>query len=399
MPIVLRGGRVIAAGGREIFERGIVVVDGTVMAAVGDEREVPSPVGSPEIIDVKGRTISPGLIDAHAHVSSFTAAEAEAGITPRTVTEAVVRGVANLRRATLSGITTLRDLGCKHGGIFALRRATASGELLGPRLVCAGAAIAMTGGHGYDSVAEEADGPDGVRALTRRQLKLGADVIKVMASGGAGTPGERVVDGQLTVEEIAAAVDEAHKKGKVVASHAANVESVLASLRAGVDTIEHGLIMNEVCIDGLVENGRYYVPTLEIYERIVRYGTTVFARHQVEKSAQVVGPHREAFQMALKAGVKIAAGTDSGMQTWPLGDIALELERMVEFGMTPLSAIEAATHNAADALGMLDQIGTLEVGKLADLIVVDGNPLEDIGALRNVWLVMKGGTIQKAPTA
>ncbi len=395
MATVLRGGRVIPAGTNAVVDRGVVVIEDGVISAVGEEGSFALPGAVDDLIDVKGRTILPGLIDAHAHVSAMTDAEAEAGGDARTVTEAVLRAVRNLQRATSFGVTTVRDVGCKHTGIFALRRATEKGELVGPRIFCSGAAIAMTGGHGYNSISLEADGPDGVRALAREQLKLGADLVKVMASGGAGTPGERVADCQLTVVEMAAAADEAHKKGKLAASHAANVQSVLDSIEAGIDTIEHGLIMDEFCVRKLAETGRYYIPTLEVYERVVRCGVKVFLPYVVAKAEGVIGPHREAFKAALRAGVKIAAGTDSGMHTWPLGDIGLELQRMVELGMSPMAAIEAATHCAAEAIDVSDRIGTLQVGKAADVIVVDGNPLDDIAALREVWLVMKDGVIQK----
>jgi imidazolonepropionase-like amidohydrolase len=394
MATVIRGGRVITVGDLGVIQQGVVVVDGSRITAVGPEKEVAVPKGTAQEIDVKGRTILPGMIDMHTHVCPFTDAETREGINARTVTESVVRAIENLRRTTAAGITTVRDMGCKHAGIFALRRAIDAGERVGPRILPCGAAIAMTGGHGYNSVADEADGPEACRALARQQLRLGADVIKIMASGGAGTWGERVVDSQLTVAEIAAAVEEAHKKGKTAAAHATYIDSVLDSLSAGIDTIEHGLILNDACIQKMLKLKRYYVPTLEAYERIVRLGEKVYPPYFVPKAEMVVGPHKESFQLALKTGVKMAAGTDSGGHFWPMGDMALELERMVEFGMAPMAALEAATRNAADAIQRLDQFGTLEPGKLADLIVVDGNPLDDMTAMRNVWMVMREGKVQ-----
>jgi imidazolonepropionase-like amidohydrolase len=394
MAIVIRGGRMITAGKLGVIEKGVIVVDGGRITAVGPEKEVEIPKDAAQVIDVKGRTLLPGLIDMHAHSCPFTDAETKEGINARTVTESVMRAMENLRRTTAAGITTIRDMGSKHTGIFALRRAIDAGERVGPRMLLSGAGIAMTGGHGYNSVADEADGPDACRALARQQLRLGADVVKLMASGGAGTWGERVVDSQLTVAEMAAAVEEAHKKGKTSASHATYIDSVIDSLNAGIDTIEHGLILNDTCIQMMLKLDRYLVPTLEAYERIVRLGTKVYPPYFVPKAEMVVGPHKESFQLALKAGVKMAAGTDAGGHFWPMGDMALELERMVEFGMAPMAAIETATRNAADALKMFDRLGTLEAGKLADILVVDGNPLDDMKALRHPWLVMKEGTIQ-----
>ena len=394
MAIVLRGGRVITGSDQGVFENGTVVIDNGRITAVGAANEVEDPQGTFETINVKGRTILPGLIDMHTHVCPFTDAETREGINASTVTKSLLRAMENIRRSTASGVTTVRDMGAKHTGIFALQQAIDAGQIVGPRMLPAGAAIAMTGGHGYNSVANEADGPEAVRALAREQLMHGAECIKVMATGGAGTPGERVNDSQLTIEEMAAAIDEAHKKGKTTASHATYPQGVLDSLEAGVDTIEHGLYLDDASIQKLLETGRYFVPTLEAYERIVRLGTTVYPAYFVPKGEMVVGPHKESFQRAIEAGVKIAAGTDAGGHFWPLGDIALELERMVEFGLSSEQAIYAATRNAADALQRLESLGTLEVGKIADVIVVDGDPLSDISALQNVSLVMKDGQVQ-----
>jgi imidazolonepropionase-like amidohydrolase len=394
MATVLRGGRVITVGDQGVIENGVVVIEGSRITAVGPAGEVVEPQGTVESIDVEGRTILPGLIDMHTHICPFTDAETREGINASTVTWSLLRAMENIRRSTAAGVTTVRDLGAKHSGIFALRQAIDAGQLVGPRILPAGAAIAMSGGHGYNSVADEADGPDAVRALAREQLKQGAECIKVMATGGAGTPGERVTDSQLTVEEMAAAIDEAHKKGKTAASHATYPQGVIDSIDAGVDTIEHGLYLDDASIQKMVETGRYFVPTLEAYERIVRLGTTVYPAYFVPKGEMVVGPHKESFQKAVEAGVKIAAGTDAGGHFWPLGDIALELERMVEFGLDTEQAIFAATRNAADALKLLDSLGTLEAGKIADVLIVDGNPLQDITALQNVQLVLKDGQVQ-----
>ena len=391
-----------SVGTEGVFDRGVVVIDDGRIVAVGPEGEVAVPNDADETIDVRGRTIMPGMIDMHTHVIHWTFRGQSSSILRRdpladidAITMSLVQASENIRRLTVSGVTSVRDVGAPHAGIFSLRRAIDGGKLRGPRIFPAGAAITMTGGHGYASVSEEADGIDEVRKVARQQLKLGAELIKVMATGGAGTPGEEITDSQLSAEEMAVAIDEAHKKGKTAAAHATNPPGVLNALQAGVDSIEHGLILDDACIRKLKETGAYLTPTLEVYQRLANMDTTPSSPlfYMTRKGQEAVGPHRESFQRAVAAGVPIAAATDAGGSWWLLGDLAYELERMVEYGMKPLDAIRTATRNAADLLKKLDHLGTLEAGKLADVVVLEGNPLSDITALRHVALVMKGGEV------
>jgi imidazolonepropionase-like amidohydrolase len=405
MTIVLEGGRVITAaeGADAVLERGVLVIRDGRIADVGPAGEVEIPADVQEVIDVKGRTIMPGMIDAHTHVIHWTHRGSklagrgnESGADIDTITMSLLQALENIRRLTESGVTAVRDVGSPHAGIFSLRRAIDNGDLRGPRILASGSAITMTGGHGYGTVSKEADGVDEVRKIAREQLKLGADVIKVMATGGAGTPGEEITDSQLSSAEMAVAAEEAHNKGKTAAAHATYPRGVLAALDAGIDTIEHGIILDDACIQRLLETKAYLVPTLEVYARLASMDASPSSPfgYMARKGQGAIGPHRESFQMAVKAGVPIVAATDAGGSWWLLGDLAYELERMVSYGLTPLEAIKTATSNAAAALRKDDQFGTLETGKLADVVVVEGDPLADITALRHISLVMKGGDIQ-----
>jgi imidazolonepropionase-like amidohydrolase len=241
-------------------------------------------------------------------------------------------------------------------------------------------------------VAVEADGPDAVRRLVRLQLKRGAQCIKLMATGGAGTAGERVHDLQMTVEEMRAGVEEAHKKGFGTLAHVTTTEGVLLALEAGVDCIEHGLLLDEPAVTAMAARGTYYDPTMEAYERIVRLGTAAgYYEYMIGKAASVLDGHRRSLRLALAVGVKVVAGTDAGGHFWRLGDMAHELARMVECGMTPAQSLVAATRTGAECLGLSDDVGSLQSGRWGDVLVVDGNPLDDIQALERVWAVFKGG--------
>jgi imidazolonepropionase-like amidohydrolase len=393
MATVIEGGRLFTAVDETIIEKGIVVIgdDGRIVAA-GEAGTIKAPAGSHRI-DASGGTILPGLIDMHAHVLAGTDAESREGLTVNTITDQTIRALDNARWCVLAGITTVRDAGARSNGIFRIKKAIDEGSAVGPRIFASGQAIAMTGGHGWNGVAVEADGADEVRKVSRQQLKSGAECVKLMATGGAGTAGERVDDLQLTVDEMRAACEEAHKKGKHVFAHVTNSQGTIEAIEAGVDSIEHGLIQNDEAIDAMVSSGAYLCPTLEAYERIVRLGPSAgYYDYMVPKALSVLEPHRESFKRALNAGVKIIAGTDAGGHFWPLGDLADEIARQVEFGMSEQASIISATRTAAECLGLADQVGSLALGSWGDVLVVGGNPFEDIGALKNPIAVIKGGT-------
>jgi len=401
MAIVIENGRIFPATEAGMIDQGVVVIgdDGRI-SAVGRRSDVSVPRGA-ERWSAEGRTVVPGLIDMHAHILSGTDAEAREGLNARTVTDQTLRAVNNAHGCIHYGITTVRDAGARSDGIFRIKHAIDQGSLLGPRIFPCGQAIAMSGGHGWNGVAVEADGPDEVRKAARQQLKAGALCIKLMATGGAGTAGERINDLQLTVEEMRAGAEEAHKKGRHVLAHVTNSEGVLNATAAGVDSIEHGLILNGEAVSAMAQHGVYLCPTLEAYERIVRLGPRAgYYEYMVPKAASVLDPHRASFQLALRAGIKIVAGTDAGGHFWPLGDLADELERMVESGMTPEAALVSATRTAAECLGWQEDVGTLQIGRWGDVVIVDGDPTDEIAAIKRVHAVFKGGRlVHRAPDA
>jgi imidazolonepropionase-like amidohydrolase len=292
--------------------------------------------------------------------------------------------------ALRAGITGIRILGEDHYVDVAWKRAFDAGVFVGPRLFVCGRAMCITGGHGHGTLGSvEVDGPYEMRKAVREQLKQGADQIKLMVTGGVMTAGEGMQESQFLLDEIQAATQVAHQKGKRVCVHAWGTAGIKTAIRGGVDSIEHGLLDDEA-VEMMVENGVFYVPTLNVTqdeEQIFGGGMPDF---MVEKALGSAKAHLEGFQKALKAGVKIACGADSS----PVADFTLsEIEHLVRAGMGEMEALIAATRTSADLCGVVDRMGTVKVGKLADLIVVSASPLEDISSIRKLKLVLKGGKL------
>ncbi|HEX8600019.1 MAG TPA: amidohydrolase family protein, partial [Chloroflexia bacterium] len=294
-----------------------------------------------------------------------------------------------------AGITTARDLGGYEYVEMALRDAFAAGDWPGPRLLCAGKVLTMTGGHGWP-IGMEVDGPDEVRKGARENLKNGADCLKIMATGGVLTPGVEPGAQQLGEEEIRAGVEEAHKVGKLIATHAQGTEGIKAALRAGIDTVEHGIFLDDEAIQMMVERGVVFVPTLAAPYQIVEAGEEKgIPAYALEKSRRVLQAHSRSFEWAVSAGVTIAAGNDGGTPFNPSHDLVTELRLMMEHGLNTLGAIRAATLGSAKALGLSEEIGTVQAGKWADLLVLDegADPIADISSLSMVWMVVKQGKV------
>jgi imidazolonepropionase-like amidohydrolase len=307
-----------------------------------------------------------------------------------------LRGSSNARTLLEYGFTTVRNCGSSHGVDLALRAAIERGYVRGPRLLAAGACVTMTGGHGW-MMGREVNGADEARKAAREQLKAGVDLIKIMATGGVMTPGVEPGSAQLTVEEMRAAVEEAHKAGRKTATHAQGTQGIKNAILAGLDSIEHGIFLDEEVVGMMVERGVALVPTLAAPYHIVRGGTEAgIPEYAVEKSKRVIDAHNASFKLALKAGVTIAMGTDCGTPLNQPGLNALELELMVKAGMTPLEALVASTSVAAKVCDR-PQLGALSKGLLADILVVDGNVSQDVTLLQkkgNVKLVVKDGVTE-----
>jgi imidazolonepropionase-like amidohydrolase len=395
---LIRNATLIDGLGGEPRRDWAVAVEGDRIAWVGPSAQAPAFEPS-AVIDARGRSLLPGLINCHVHLCNDGSADLFGQVLNDSVPIATIRSVLNARLTLLAGITTVRDCGAANQIAIEIGKAVDRGLIDGPRVRAAGRVVTMTGGHGH-FIGREADGPDEVRKAVRAEIKGGANFIKLMATGGVLTPGVDPTQTAFSVEELAAGVDEAHKAGRPAASHAIGNGGIKNALKAGIDSVEHGFYLDDEAVNLALKQGSFVVPTLIAVDQIVNNGPSGgIPDWVVRKAASESGHHRESFVMAVKSGVKIAAGTDAGTPFNPHGDLALELAKMVEFGLPPMLALVAATSNAARLLRMDDQIGSIEKGKLADLILVDGDPTQDIGVMRRPSLVMKSGTIVRDDVA
>jgi imidazolonepropionase-like amidohydrolase len=379
--------------GRSVKRRAGVLVSDGVIEWVGAHTRAPKAARSAEHVEGRGKTLAPGLVDCHVHLcydgSADFAAEARALTSDAVAALKVLRNAeANLR----AGVTTVRDLGGRNSSVCDVAAAVARGEIRGPRILAAGRALTITGGHGGSvGFAREVDGPDGLRLAVREEIKGGATAIKLVATGGVLTPGITAAFTAFTQEELDAAVDEAHSWGRVVAAHAIGPEGIVRAVRAGVDSIEHGSMMDPPGARLMRERGTFHVPTISALRGIVDHADEVPA-YAVDKARAVMDLAREAFRRTVRAGVRIACGTDAGTPFNPHGNATEELVRMVEWGMTPLQAMRSATSSAAELLRLPD-VGAVRAGAVADLVLYDADPLERIDIVRKPSAVWRAGEL------
>jgi imidazolonepropionase-like amidohydrolase len=391
-PIAIRSVRVIEGTGQTI-ERATVVIRGTTIAAVGSGRDLSIPLGATKI-DGRGLTLLPGLIDCHVHLCLGAEPDVIDAITKETPALTLLKSSRSARQTLEAGFTTVRDVGSRDHSIFALQQAIGDGLVPGPRIVGAGLAICMIGGHAR-FIGQEVEGVHQVRAAVRAQISAGAAVIKVIASGGVLTPGTSPDQAQMTVEELQAAVEEAQRAGRKVAAHAHGSSGMKNAVRAGVHSIEHATLMDEEAAIMMKQQGVFMVPTLSALATTAacRLGCGVPDSAR-DKAKAMTKRHARSFKNALRHGIQIAMGTDAGTPFNFHGENAQELERMVAFGMTPMEAIMASTSAAARLIGIHDSVGTIEKGKQADLLLIAGNPLKRISLFRDrdrIAGVMQGG--------
>ncbi|HHV38740.1 MAG TPA: amidohydrolase family protein [Tepidimicrobium sp.] len=389
-----KGFTMIDGTGKEPISNAWFLVKGQTLVKIGQGDELPSTEGV-NVVNLNGKVVMPGLINSHVHITMEPVGDPFSLILSESLPKTTLRGVANLKKHLLAGTTYFRDLGA-HGGIdLALRDSVKAGLIEGPEFLVSCEVVTMTGGHGWP-MGREADGPDETRKAAREQLKAGADVVKIMATGGVMTEGVEPGSPQLSKEEMEAAVIEAHKAGKKTASHAQGTEGIKNAILAGIDSIEHGIFLDDEAIEMMVERGTYLVPTLVAPYFIVEYGVEAGVPKQaVDKSEMVMGSHMDSFRRAYEAGVKIAMGTDAGTP-FNFHDAAPhELKLMMDCGMTAMDALVSSTKTSAELLGIDDKYGTLEEGKFADFLVLDENPLENLDTLFNINSVYKLGKLVK----
>jgi imidazolonepropionase-like amidohydrolase len=403
--LFVQAGRLLAdpATGKVETAKTLVLENGKVARIV--DGYVSEPGG--KVVDLKDSFVLPGLIDSHVHLTGQQGPNSRLNAVTQSPADEAMVGAGYARKTLMAGFTTVADLGANNQAIFALRDGIRRGDAPGPRIIAAGEAVSIHGGHGdVNGFSEDVmhvlrptsvcSGADDCRRAVREQVWLGADIIKIMATGGVLSNTAAGLNQQFSDDELKAIVDAAHRMGRKVTAHAHGVDGINSFLKAGGDSIEHGTYLDGESIALFKKNGAYLIPTLmagDFVYRIASGPNNFFTPAQTAKALEA-GPKMLAMaRRAHEGGVKIAFGTDTGVSAH--GDNAGEFALLVKAGLSPLEAIQAATVNAADHLSLSAEIGSLAPGKAADLIAVKGDPLSDVTVLRNVTSVIKGGVVYK----
>lgn len=407
-PIALVGGTLVDGSGKEPIKDAVVVIIDNAISQVGRRKEITLPQKC-HVLDVAGKTLMPGMMDLHVHlgIGEGDSVVPAAGLAPGLGEPLALRGIrafTHARRALEMGFTTLRDVGDFGGHVAVSVRNAVKAEIVeGPRILVCGEVLTTTGGHvdftvpwlkRPDGGQNTADGVEGVLKAVRRQIRMKCDWIKFFASGSAMDPENKQ---EFNDDELKALIEEAHTKEKPVCAHCGIASGTLAAVKAGLDSVEHGMDLTEEILDLMIQMGTYLVPTINGLDLLTTSGAgSGLPAFYVERLRALLAGHVQSFQRALEAGVKIACGSDAGFNAIRHGNSAVELEYLVKYGMTPMQAIVTATSSSAAALRLGDKLGTIEPGKLADIVVIDGNPLADIKVLQDktkILLVMKEGSI------
>ncbi len=398
-PVYVQAGRLLAdpATGKVETNKTVVIDNGRVV------RIEDGFTGTGNVVDLKDSFVLPGLIDSHVHLTSQQGPTSRLDEVTQSSAEQAMVGARYAKKTLKAGFTTVADLGGENQAIFALRKATANGDVPGPRIIAAGSAVSVHGGHGDVNGFNEdvmhvlrpesvCSGVEDCRRAVREQVWKGADIIKITATGGVLSNTAAGLAQQFQEDELASIVESAHRMGRQVTAHAHGVDGINAFLKAGGDSIEHGTYLDDASIALFKKNGAYLVPTLMAGDFVARIASGPNNFFTPAQSAKALEAGPKMLDMARKAhngGVKIAFGTDSGVSAH--GDNAGEFALLVKAGLTPLEAIQTATVNAAAHFKMSNEIGSLTPGKAGDLIAVKGDPLKDVTVLQNVSFVMKGG--------
>jgi len=400
----VRAGHLLDVRTGKLLTDQLVTIAGDTIASIGPApATMPAPSADTEVLDLSRYTIVPGLIDAHTHLTSAPEYVGVKGLT-LSVPRRALLGARNARATLEAGFTTVRDVG-DFGGYadVALRDAIDAGDVPGPHMIVSGPPLSITGGHcdvnelPFQWHAESDGVADGIPAIlhkVRENVKYGATVIKVCATGGVLSKGDDPRTPQYSLDEMRAIVADAHRLGRKVAAHAHGGDGIKWAVEAGVDSIEHGTYIDDEAIAMMKKRGTYLVPTLYLGDWLLENAERIHLPDYALAKARVVLPEaRKNLGRAFRAGVKVALGTDAAV--YPHGLNARELAVYVKLGMTPVQAIQSATVAAADLLGWTDKVGTLDAGKWADLVAVEGDPTKDVTVLEHPTLVMKGGRVYR----
>jgi imidazolonepropionase-like amidohydrolase len=400
--LLLADVRLVDGTGAPPVEQVAVLIEGKRIAAVGPEEALDLPTEDVERVDLAGMTLLPGLIDCHVHIFGDPDPTSKPYTGPYVMGRNILRGAKHARQTLEAGFTTIQDMMSPNEQIFPLRESIAAEETVGSRIMAAGKCITITGGHGTQygpGNAIEADGPEEVFKAVRQQIRAGADVIKVMATRPAFSPPFRGREA-YQVEELEPGVAEAHRAGLRVCAHAHSIATgIRNAVLAGVDSVEHGSPTDDDLLELMAERGTFLVPTLSVsagFEECIELGTLPYAPEVIEVERRLAAAARRTVARARELGVPIALGSDAAMPHVWHGGNAREIELLVDHGLTPMEAIVAGTRAAAENLGRADDLGTVETGKLADLVAVAGDPLADIRVLQDkerIQLVVLEGRI------
>jgi imidazolonepropionase-like amidohydrolase len=399
--VAIKAGRFIDVVDERVLTDQVVLIEGDRIAKVGPARSVGVPDDA-RVIDLSGYTVMPGFVDTHTHVTGDPTISYYDSYNISAPREAVL-GVMNARRTLLAGFTTIRNVGASGFSDVALREGIERGDVMGPRIFASGPAIGITGGHcDENNLAPEfnysaegvADGVDAVRKMVRRNIKYGADLIKYCGTGGVFSKGDTPGAPQFTFEEAKAIVDEAHSMGRTVAVHAHGAEGIKIAIRAGADSIEHASLVDDEGIRMAARAGTVF--SMDIYN--TDYTQAEGAKNDtpeeyLQKDRDIGEIQRENFRKAARAGVKMSYGTDAGV--YPNGDNAKQFAIMIRYGMTPMKAVVAATQTGAEVLKKDKDFGAIETGRFADIIAVEGDPLQDVSLLERMRFVMKEGAVYR----
>lgn len=402
MKTVLLCGKLFTAVDETVRDHMAVIIEGNKIVEVAPIAE--SYGEGYEVIDLKSKFVMPGIIDAHIHSNSMGKATSDDRYM-LSIGDYTLNSLVNVQADLMAGFTTIRDLGSTGFSDIAVKKAIESGRVWGPRMVVCGSGIGSTGGHSDShfnpSVITDLfniiDSPDAGRKAARMNIKYGADVIKIMATGGVLSFGDEPGAAELNFEEMKAIIDEANVKGKTTAAHAHGTQGIRIAVEAGITSIEHGTLIDQATIELMAQKGTYVVPTITAPDRMMSNGVEKgIPAWVIDKCRVCYERYGWAIPSYKKAGVKIGWGTDCGTPYSFHGTQGIEFELLHKFGMSPIETLIAATKTNAEILRMTDKIGTLEPGKFADVVAVDKNPLDDLTVMTSVSFVMKDGKIYKS---